>query len=86
MTLGLKKSIGACHRGAEEPEEDYDLMNVIMIRRGRQTDKPIFDYLAGIFRCDKSKISEYVDIRNNEKVLREVEARQRLYWEYNLID
>ncbi|MCM1174141.1 MAG: hypothetical protein NC341_03715 [Blautia sp.] len=50
----------------EEPEEDYDLMNVIMIRRGEDTDEPVFDYLSAVFRCDKKKISEYVDINGTE--------------------
>lgn len=52
----------------DEPEADYDLMNVIIIRRGDQTEAPIFDYLSGIFRCDQSKISEYVDIEHNEAI------------------
>lgn len=56
----------------DEPEEDYDLMNVIVIRRGEKTDVPIFDYLSGIFDCDKEKIAKYVDIRSNEKVLKGV--------------
>lgn len=57
----------------DEPEEDYDLMNVIVIRRGKEAKEPIFDYLSGIFRCDKEKISEYVDMRGNETVLKGVE-------------
>ncbi len=58
---------------ADEAVEDYDLMNVIMIRRGKETDAPVFDYLSGIFRCDKTKIMEYVDIQNHEEVLKGVE-------------
>ncbi len=57
---------------AEEKAEDYDLMNVIIIRRGEKKDVPIFDYLSGVFQCDKNKISEYVDIENNETVLKGV--------------
>jgi len=57
----------------DEPEEDYDLMNVIIVRRGEETDIPIFDYLSGVFRCDKEKISEYVDIGNNETVQKGVD-------------
>lgn len=57
----------------DEPEEDYDLMNVIIIRRGEETDAPIFDYLSGVFNCDKVKIAEYVDIANNERVLKGVD-------------
>ncbi len=39
----------------DEPEEDYDLMSVIVIRRGPETKEPVFDYLSGVFRCDKEK-------------------------------
>ena len=63
---------------AQEPEEDYDLMNVIMIRRGTETNVPIFDYLSGVFRCDKDKIAKYVDIENNDKVLKGVEEMSGL--------
>ena len=58
---------------SDEPEEDYNLMNVIIIRRGTETDVPIFDYLSGVFQCDKSKISKYVNIQENEAVLKGVE-------------
>ena len=44
----------------DEPDEDYDLLSVIIIRRGGESDTPIFDYLSGVFRCDKEKISKYV--------------------------
>ncbi len=57
----------------DEPEEDYDLMNVIIIRRGEETDAPVFDYLSGVFNCDKVKIAEYVDIANNERALKGVD-------------
>ena len=56
-----------------EPEADYDLMNVIIIRRGKETDIPVFDYLAGVFACDRNTIMKYVDIRDNETVQRGVE-------------
>ena len=62
----------------KEPEEDYDLMNVIIIRRGKETKEPIFDYLSGVFGCDKGKISKYVDIAGNEKVLRGVDEMSGL--------
>ena len=58
----------------KEPEEDYDLMNVIIIRRGKETKEPIFDYLSGVFGCDKGKISKYVDIAGNEKVYTQLPA------------
>lgn len=57
----------------DEPKENYDLMNIIMIRRGTDAKEPIFDYLSGVFGCDKKKISEYVDIHDNETVLKGVD-------------
>ena len=47
----------------DEPESDYDLMTVIIIRRGKETDiKSIFDYLNGVFSCDIKKIEKYSHI------------------------
>lgn len=44
----------------DEPEADYDLMTVIIIRRGKGTEKEsIFDYLNGVFSCDIDKIEKY---------------------------
>lgn len=62
----------------QEPEEDFDLLNVIIIRRGKETKEPIFDYLLGIFECDKEKISKYVDIEGNEIVQKEVKEMSGL--------
>lgn len=62
----------------DERKEDYDLMNVVIIRRGKETNVPIFDYLFGVFRCDKGKIMEYVDIQNNETVLEGVDKMSGL--------
>lgn len=44
-----------------------------MIRRGKETNIPVFDYLPGIFRCDKAKIMEYMDIQSHESVLKGAE-------------
>lgn len=52
----------------DEPEEDFDLLNVVIIRRGKDTKVPIFDYLSGVFNCDKKKIMEYVNIQDSEIV------------------
>ena len=62
----------------QEPEEEYDLMDVIMIRRGKKTDAPIFDYLSGVFNCDKEKIAKYVDLEGNEEVLKGVDEMSGL--------
>ena len=56
-----------------EPASDYDLMTVIMIRRGNdEGTEPIFDYLTGIFQSDLTKISEYVNVDRNERLKDEV--------------
>jgi len=57
----------------DEPEADYDLMSVIIIRRGETDDgrrnyEPIFDYLSGIFECDTMRVCKYVDISQNEAI------------------
>ena len=63
---------------APERESDYDLMSVIIIRRGEKSDVPVFDYLSGIFNCDREKISEYVNIEDNEAVWKGVNAMSGL--------
>ena len=57
----------------DEPESDYDLMTVIIIRRGKETDiKSIFDYLNGVFSCDIKKIEKYSHIEWIESFRKEV--------------
>ena len=59
----------------DEPEEEYDLMSVVIVRRGAEVEEAgIFDYLNGIFKSDLKKISQYVDVTDNEKIKKEVEA------------
>lgn len=56
-----------------EPESDYDLMTVIIIRRGKETDgNSIFDYLNGVFNCDIKKIENYSHIEWTESFRKEV--------------
>lgn len=58
---------------ANEPSADYDLMSVIIIRRGREPDeKGIFDYLAGLFSSDIKRIEEYSHIEWSEPFEKEV--------------
>ena len=55
------------HRGADEPEEDYDLLTVIIIRLGKETEeKGIFDYLKGLFTGDINRIQKYSHIEWSE--------------------
>ena len=52
---------------AEEPEEDYDLLTVIMIRTGKETEENgIFEYLNGIFDGDINRIQKYSHIEWSE--------------------
>lgn len=48
---------------ADEPEEDYELLTVIIIRLGKETEeKGIFDYLKGLFTGDIKRIQRYSHI------------------------
>lgn len=52
----------------DEPEEDYDLMNVIVIRMGEKTeDRGIFDYLNQVFVGNIEEIETYSHIEWEEK-------------------
>lgn len=57
----------------DEPEEDFDLLNVIMIRRGGKSQEKIFDYLTGTFDLDVPKMEKYTSISDNKKIVQEVE-------------
>ena len=58
---------------SDEPERDYDLMEVILIRRGNdEGSEAIFDYLTGVFTGNLDKIKNYVDTDRNEKLREEV--------------
>lgn len=56
-----------------DKEEDYDLMEVILIRRGEDvfTDG-IFDYLAGLFSSDVERMDRHSHIKGDEKTVEEV--------------
>ena len=62
-----------------EPESDYDLMTVVIIRRGANAgEEQIFDYLHGIFNTDIARIEKYVDISDDEGLKKEVSAMSGL--------
>ena len=63
-TLTKKDEIGI----TDEPVSDYDLMSVIIIRRGEEASEGIFDYLEGIFNSNIDRIEKYVDIKDNENI------------------
>ena len=57
----------------DEPEKDYDLMEIILIRRGNDDgNEAIFDYLTGVFTSNLDRIRKYVDIDNNDEIREEV--------------
>ena len=57
---------------ADEPEEDYDLLTVIMIRTGKETEENgIFEYLNGIFDGDINRIQKYSHIKWSEPFKKE---------------
>lgn len=56
-----------------EPEEDFDLLNVIMIRRGGKSKEKIFDFLNAVFRAELQKIEKYTTVTGNGELKQEVE-------------
>lgn len=57
-----------------EPDRDYDLLNVIMIRRGNnEATADIFEYLTAFFTSNIDGICKYVNIRDDEEVMKGVE-------------
>ena len=64
---------------SNEPDEDYDLMTVIVIRRGEQTTSvEIFDYLTAYFNSDIDGICKYINIRDDEDIMKGAEKMQGL--------
>ena len=67
-----KKDIIGC---SDEPDKDYDLLSVIIVRRGDEsTENGIFDYLSGLFESNLQKISRYVDTDKAEEYVKEVKG------------
>lgn len=63
----------------EEQEELYDLLSVILIRRGNaRTEAGIYEYLNGIFHADKQLIEKYSDVVWSSKVTGEVKRMSGL--------
>ena len=60
---------------SEENEEDYDLMTVVIIRRGKEADgKEIFDYLESVFSGNVEKLADYSKIHWSESFREEVKT------------
>ena len=57
---------------AEESEDEYDLLTVIMIRQGKEPEENgIFEYLNGIFDGDINRIQKYSHIKWSEPFQKE---------------
>lgn len=60
---------------ADIPEEYYDLIACIIIRRGKESEnKDIFDFLNGLFDGDIPKLEEYSHIEWDETFEKEVKT------------
>ena len=58
---------------ADELEDEYDLLTVIMIRQGKEPEENgIFEYLNGIFDGDINRIQKYSHIKWSEPFQKEV--------------
>ena len=59
-----------------EPEKDYDLMTVILIRQGETLDKQegIFDYLGSLICGDIKKAEKYTKIQWSETMKGDVKT------------
>ena len=59
-----------------EPEKDYDLMTVILIRQGETQDmqEGIFDYLGSLMRGDIKRAEKYTKIRWSETMKGDVKT------------
>lgn len=56
-----------------ESEEDYDLMEIILIRRGiESTSEDVFQYLESIFTSNIDKIKAYIDLPKESGIEKEV--------------
>ena len=54
------------------PERYYDLMSCIIIRRGKEEDNGLFDFLQGLFAADIQKLEQYSHIEWSESFEKEV--------------
>ncbi len=59
---------------AGEPHEDYDLMEVVIIRRGenKEITEPLFRYLRSIYEADIEEIDKYTPVSANPELKEEV--------------
>ena len=60
---------------SEEPKEDYDLLEVVILRRGDsgEVTEPLFEYLKGVFDANLETIDKYTPASSNPEIKEEVE-------------
>lgn len=60
----------------DEPKPEYDLMEVVMIRRGEAEDiaEPLFKYLESVYNADIEEIDKYTPVSSNPELKKEVES------------
>ncbi len=61
---------------AEEDTKDYDLISVIIIRRGSErklVDNSVLDYLSAVFEGNLKKVDGYTAIKDKPEIRKEVE-------------
>ena len=58
----------------DEPKADYDLMEIVIIRRGERADitEPLFGYLKSIYDANIDEIDKYTPASANPKLKEEV--------------
>lgn len=59
---------------SDESREDYDLIEIIMIRRGgnKEITEPIFKYLKSVYEVDINEIDKYTPVSANPELKEEV--------------
>lgn len=63
----------------DEDDSNYDLMTVIIVRRGDENgDATIFDYLTSFFKSDIEGICKYVDIKDDKEIMEGVKKMSGL--------
>ena len=65
----------------DEPRMDYDLMEVVIIRRGEADDitDPLFQYLKGVYDADIEVIDQYTPASDNPTIKEEVAIYNKGY-------
>jgi len=59
----------------DEPKADYDLIEVVIIRRGddKKITEPLFHYLESVYQADLQEIDKYTPASANPELKKEVE-------------